>query len=93
MSPSVADLLQVFQANMDEQLTNVCGKLDSIGSRMDLLETRQKTLEEEIRTTASASSSSSSPATTCTLRDNMYKRHHITPPVMQVLLHVLYIFL
>ena len=58
MSPgSLTAVLQTFQRSMDTQLANVCTKLDTINSRMDLLETRQKALEEETRFSTSSNTS------------------------------------
>ena len=38
-------------------------KMDGIGNRLESLETRQKSLEEEVRMTASSSVSSPAPST------------------------------
>ena len=56
-SQSIVDMLQVFQSSMDKQLNSMCEKLDTIDSRMVVLEARQKNLEDDIRSTASCSSS------------------------------------
>ena len=42
-SQSLVDILQVFQSSMDEQLRSVCEKLETIDSRMFVLEVRQRT--------------------------------------------------
>ena len=52
---SVIDMLQLFQSSVDKQLSTVCEKLDS---RMTILETRQKGLEDEIRSSTSSSTNS-----------------------------------
>ena len=73
---SLTAVLQTFQQSMDTQLTNVCTKLDSINSRMDLLETQQKTLEEEIRFSTSSNTSISSSVSG--------NRKRATPAALQV---------
>lgn len=55
---TLADMLQCFQASMETQFIAVCGKLTNINERMDVLEVRQKLLEEAVKTTSSLSSSS-----------------------------------
>ena len=77
MSPgSLTAVLQTFQRSMDTQLANVCTKLDTINSRMDLLETRQKALEEETRFSTS-SNTSVSPSVSG-------NRNRVTPAALQV---------
>ena len=77
---SVVDVLNVFQANLEKQIGLVCSKLESIDSRMDLLETRQKSLEEEIKANHSISSESTcSPGASTGSR-----RQRVTPTAMQV---------
>jgi len=77
-SQSLADMLQVFQSSMDKQLSSVCEKLETIDSRMVVLEVRQKNLEEEIRSSASCSSS-----TNTTLGPSR-QRKRLTPLALQV---------
>ena len=74
---AIVDVLQTFQASLDKQLTTVSGHLESIGTRLDKLESRQLSLEEEVRASTSFSSSTSSPATTG-------KRKRVTPTFLQV---------
>ena len=77
-SQSVIDMLQVFQSSMDKQLSTMCEKLETIDSRMIVLETRQKNLEEEIRSgTSCSSSANSTPA-------SGRQRKRITPLALQV---------
>lgn len=75
---SVIDVLQVFQSSMDKHLSVVCEKLETINSRMTVLETRQKTLEEEIQSSASCSSSNHSTP------QNGRQRKRLTPVALQV---------
>ena len=44
--------LQSIQHSMNEQLSKVCSKLDDISGRIEGLETRQKSLEIEIKSFA-----------------------------------------
>lgn len=77
-SPSIVDMLRVFQSSMDKQLSSVCNKLESIDRRMDLLESRQKTLEE-VRSSASCSSSAN-----CSPVATLPKRKRAIPLTLQV---------
>lgn len=63
---------------MDKQLSSVCKKLETIDSRMVVLEARQKNLEDDIRSSTSCSSSANS--TPATGR----QRKRITPLALQV---------
>lgn len=55
---TLVDMLQCFQSSMEQQLSSLCTSLTSINERMDSLEGRQKSLEEEVRANSSLSSSS-----------------------------------
>ena len=46
---TVMDVLQTFQSSLDKQLTTVSTQLESIGTKTDKLESRQSSLEEEVR--------------------------------------------
>lgn len=78
-SPSIVDMLRVFQSSMDKQLSSVCNKLEYIDTRMVLLESRQKTLEEEVRSSASCSSSAN-----CSPVAPLPKRKRAIPLTLQV---------
>lgn len=82
--PSVVTTLQFFQDSMEKQFTSIIDKLDSMGGRMAALETRQKVLEEEVRSSTS-SSASISPSVSSSAK----KRRRVTPAVLQVRLHIL----
>ena len=73
---TLTSLLQSFQESMDSKIGTVCTKIDGISDRLDALETRQKTLEEDVRSSAS-SSTSFSPGTAL-------KRNRVTPVALQV---------
>ena len=79
-SATVMDVLQSFQASLDKQLTTVSSQLENIGTRIDKLEARQSSLEEEVRASTSLSSSTSSP----TIVGSSSKRKHVTPTILQV---------
>lgn len=79
-SATVMDVLQSFQASLDKQLTTVSSQLENIGTRIDKLEARQSSLEEEVRASTSLSSSTSSSA----IVGSSSKRKHVTPTVLQV---------
>ena len=78
----ILDILKHLQSGVDNQYTTVCSKLDKVCDRLDALETRQKGLEEELR---SSSSCHSSPATPLPGR-----RLRRTPTALQVNTTVLY---
>ena len=80
----VADLFHTFQNSLDSKLQTVCDKLSDIDSRITVIETRQKTLEEEVRQSVSSRSSAASPTSEC---DNRRKR--VTPVVLQVKLIII----
>ena len=77
---TVMDVLQTFQASLDKQLTTVSTQLESIGTRIDKLEARQSSLEDEVRASTSLSSSTSSPAIT----GSSSRRKRVTPTLLQV---------
>ena len=67
---------------MDKQLGTVCEKLETMNSRMTVLEARQKHLEEEIQSSPSCSSSNNStPA-------SGQQRKRLTPVALQVFYHL-----
>ena len=77
---SVIDVLQTLQRNVDNQLSSMHDKLNSVMHRMSELEGRQKILEDRI-----AGSSCSGPS--CTPQGSVAgtKRKRITPPALQVM--------
>ena len=77
---TVMDVLQTFQSSLDKQLTTVSTQLESIGTRIDKLESRQSSLEEEVRANTTLSSSTSSPAVT----GSSSRRKRVTPTLLQV---------
>ena len=81
-SQNVSILQRFFgtlQNTLDSKISHMCVKIDGIGNRLELLETCQKTLEEEVRISASNSvSMNSSPASSTPGR----KRQ--TPVALQV---------
>ena len=54
---SVVATLQFFQESMEKQFSSIVEKLDMMGGRMAALETRQKVLEDEVRSSSSSSTS------------------------------------
>ena len=60
---------------------SVCTKIDCIYNQLDYLETRQKTLEDDIDTRSSTASSSTS-----VTPSSIGKRKRATPLILQVLL-------
>ena len=78
-STEVGDILQCFQSSMEQKLTEILSSMTSIKERMDKLEGRQKSLEDEVRATSSLSSSS-----VCTPEPNSKVRRRVTPPSLQV---------
>ena len=74
--PSVIDMLQLFQSSVDKQLNTVCDKLETINSRMTVLETRQKSLEDEVRSSTSSSTNSTP--------QSGRRRKRLTPVALQV---------
>ena len=64
---------------MEKQLTTVCSKLSNMDERMDNLEGRQKTLENEVKANTSLSSSS-----VCTPEPRPRVRRRVTPTSLQV---------
>ena len=80
------DMMQQFQGSMVSQLEKVCSKLDNIDTRMVALETRQKSLEEEVHL-AGATNTATSIAET---GQNSQRRKRVTPSDLQVSEYVLY---
>ena len=77
-SQALVDMLQTFQSSMDRKFSSVCEKLETIDSRMVVLETRQKNFDEEMRSSPSCSSSTNStPA-------SGRQRKLVTPLALQV---------
>ena len=76
---AVIDLLKAFQANIDKHMTSVGTKLDGIQSRMNDLEARQKSLENEVHDSTSLSSSTNSSPVV-----SKGKRRRVTPTALQV---------
>ena len=66
----------------------LCSTMSCIKERMDSLEARQKSLENEVRANTSVSSSS-----TCTLEPNLKGRHRVTPTSLQVCCRNNYIYI
>lgn len=77
-SQAIVETLHMFQSSMDRQFSSVSEKLETIDSRMVVLETRQKNLEEEMRSSPSCSSSNNSTP----LLGRQRKR--VTPLALQV---------
>ena len=72
-SQALVDMLRTFQSSMDRKFSSVCEKLETIDSRMVVLETRQK-----MRSSPSCSSSTNStPA-------SGRQRKRVTPLALQV---------
>lgn len=76
---AVVSTLQFFQDSMERQFSSIAEKLDVMGGRMTALETRQKVLEDEVRTSAS-SCASVSPS----ISGSAKKRKRVTPAALQV---------
>lgn len=72
------DLFRTFRNSLDSKLRTVCDKLSDIDSRITIIETRQKSLEEEVHQSISSCSSTASPASECDKR-----RKRVTPIVFQ----------
>lgn len=80
------DLLQTFQATIDNKLGTVVNDLVSIKSTLERLETRQSALENELHNSSLSSSVPSTPTMTPGA-----KRKRVTPTALQVMefyLHV-----
>lgn len=73
----LGQMLKEFSLLFNLKLTNLCEKIDDISSRMESIEGRQKSLEEEIR----VSSSCSSPIIVTPLSGGRRRR---TPVALQV---------
>ena len=78
--PSVVATLQFFQESMEKQFSSIIERLDIMGGRMAALETRQKVLEDEVRSSTS-SSTSVSPSVS---GSSTIKRKRVTPAALQV---------
>ena len=76
---SVVAILQIFQTSMENQFSSIVEKLEAMGGRMSELETRQKVLEDEFR-----SSTLSSTSTSPSLSGSTRKRKRVTPAALQV---------
>ena len=80
-SKEILDVLKGLETGFDNKFSTIVEKLDTVCDRLDILETRQKGLEEDIR--ASSSGASSSPRTPIP-----GKRMRRTPPALQVCVNV-----
>lgn len=86
---SVVATLQFFQDSMEKQFSSIIDKLDVMGGRMTALETRQKVLEDEVRS-STASSTSVSPS----VSDSAKKRKRVTPAALQVsFLYIYFVYM
>ena len=81
----IVDELSDFQKKMDSKLQTMCDKMTNVIDRMTAMETRQKTLEEEVR----QSVSSSSPAPS----GSNQKRKRNVPLALQVKQKCVYSFI
>lgn len=78
-SLEITGAIQTLQDSVNTQFADVCSKLQAIDSRISLLETKHKTLEEEVKSSPS-SQASISPA----LTGSGKRRRRVTPTGLQV---------
>ena len=76
---SIAELISTIHSSLDSKLSNVMTQLSGIENRIISLETRQTTLEEEVRHSSTLSSSPSGSDSS-----NTVKRKRVTPVELQV---------
>ena len=82
---SLNSILLSIKQTMESELNNVCTKIDGIHSRLDAIESKQRTLEEDMRASASSSTSVSPSCSSA-------KRTRSTPLDLQVILIIMHDF-
>lgn len=76
---TVAELISTIHSSLDSKLSNVLTQLSGIENRMISLETRQTTLEQEVRHSSTSFSSPSGSDSSSSI-----KRRRVTPVELQV---------
>ena len=81
----IAELISTIHSSLDGKLSNVMTQLSGIENRMVSLETRQMTLEQEVRHyTTSSSSPNGSDSSSSSSSSSSTNRRRITPVELQV---------